>query len=120
MRTVISGRESIRYIRNRMPFKTSTRNFTGSGTYDHYCIYSYSTLIAEFSHGVWYFNDTSYSITTSKHQGFIRQALEWDTMNDKGIHFYHLNMYVSSLCDRPLPTVATERVARIRREYAYA
>lgn len=45
-----------------------------------YAVYSYNTLIAEKSwdgtEGEWftYFNDTKYSVTTSKHQNIIRKA----------------------------------------------
>ena len=114
MRTVISGNEAPRYITFCVPFKTATRNFSGRGNYEHYEVYSYSTLIAEFYEGVWYLNDTTYSVTTSKHQTFVRWALSNDVLNDRSIHFYHEGMYVSRMYSVPMPAVMTERVARIK------
>lgn len=37
-------------------------------------VYSYDTLIASFDNVECHFNDTKYSITTSKHQNTVRRA----------------------------------------------
>jgi hypothetical protein len=40
-----------------------------------YIVYSYSTPIAWFSDKGWFIPEVKYSVTTSKHQGYVRRAI---------------------------------------------
>jgi hypothetical protein len=58
------------------PFKHSdsmSAKFEG----DNYVVYSYSTIIAEFdtATGKWTFNETKYSVTTSRQQNLVKRAV---------------------------------------------
>ncbi len=66
-----------------------SEGFNGSSVHgklyrDEYNVYSYNTLIASFKHGVLlWFDDTSYSSTTSKLQHLIRANY---TINELTLH----------------------------------
>jgi hypothetical protein len=73
----VTLRQSESKIERREDFKASS--LMGYLRYDgSYVVYSYSTCIAEYRDGVWYVNDTHYSVTTSKHQHIVRMAM-WAT-----------------------------------------
>ena len=95
-------------IANRQPFKASS--VKGYTFYDGtYRVYSYSTIIAEYKDGVWYVNDTHYSITTSRAQNQVRMALH-------GLEYVtviHVPYGASTLQGRS-GLVALERANRIR------
>lgn len=42
---------------------------------DFYAVYSYGTPIAWFAHGTWTVPEVKYSVTTSRHQSAVRQAV---------------------------------------------
>lgn len=125
MKTVISGRDAGPYIKNRIHFKTPSRHFRGipcgNGNYE---VWSYGTMIAEYYDGVWYINDTTYSITTSQQQQEVRWAISSDggRWNDSfwvnnTIHINRGCYYgCSSLHDKVRGKVALQRADRIRRE----
>lgn len=75
MKHVLTNAECTNYIRNRWDFRNATGSLWGHGYADGYYVFSYRTCIAEFSGGVWYLNDTTYSVTTSKQQSQVRYAL---------------------------------------------
>jgi hypothetical protein len=66
-------------LRNREPFKGNS--MSASRDYGVYSVWSYNTLIADYKLGKLddgepriTFNETKYSVTTSKHQNIIRRA----------------------------------------------
>ena len=115
MTTIPNWRSPYR-IGMRQEFTNSTKTFYSSRDTDGtYYVWSYSTLIAEYRDGVWYLNDTSYSITTSRHQGLVRQALSMRTLNDMSIHLYHVRMYTTRLTSLVWHnTVMMQRIRRIQ------
>lgn len=61
-------------------------------------IYSYDTPIAWLDAGLWIIPDVSYSITTSKHQGFLyplqaQRRIPWDTPLDEYMRVLNGQMY---------------------------
>ncbi len=125
MKRCISAVSAVEYIQRKEPFYTSNRSMTGNKTYwisvygttleGSYQVWSYQTLIAEFYDGVWYLNETSYSSTTSKHQMYVRRALQGIYTHDT-IHLYHQRFYVDRLWDKVDGRVARQRIERIKRE----
>jgi len=68
-------RDSVEKMRNQKDFQSNSLwgRCQASGIYR---IYSYSTCLAEIKDGeIKYLNLQQFSVTTSKHQGYIRQAL---------------------------------------------
>ena len=64
--------QAVRAMENRQAFKGNT--LWAQWENGEYCVYSYRTLmLRENAEGVW-FNETKYSVTTSKHQNYIRRA----------------------------------------------
>ena len=59
----------------RLPRCHIDKFFTASDTPDFYAIYSYATPIAWYSDGTWTIPDVTYSVTTSRHQGIVRRAV---------------------------------------------
>lgn len=45
---------------------------------DFYAVFSYQTPIAWYAHGVWTVPDVKYSVTTTKHQNIVREAVNYD------------------------------------------
>ena len=85
------------FILGRVQFKSSSMrgewyyNYDSVPLYDNsYVVYSYSTAIAEYHDGVWYVNDTTYSVTTTRHQGYVRRALSHLIHDDNVVHLYHV------------------------------
>jgi hypothetical protein len=66
-------------IVNFTPFTNAPGSFRGAPIgKDRYVVYSYSTLIAEWTREEgWRVSDRKYSATTSKHQGILRRAIRW-------------------------------------------
>ena len=82
-----------------------------------YVVYSYSTVIAEYLDGVWYQNETSYSITTSKHQSYVRQALYSLNNSDDVVHVYRVPQGARHLPFYARGPVVQDRIKRIRADY---
>lgn len=122
MKTISGKYYAYPLIRDRQEFSTKSKNFSGIRWEDgDYKIYSYWTVIAQYSDGVWYMNDASYSIETSKHQQEIRWALGHKFLNDNAIHIDYcvrgiqdIRRYIN------VSGVVQERIARIKREHIEA
>lgn len=103
-------------ITAKQNFKSRTNHFSAFGYGDNYKVYSYYTMIAEYYDGVWFINDTTYSVTTVKHQRIVRDAIgEYDWKNNV-IHVNHLPVGVGSISGHVWGAIAYERMARIRRK----
>ena len=114
MRTIPNWRAAYR-IGMLEEFTNSSESFYGANLFGVYKVWSYSTLIAEYYDGVWYLNDTTYSHTTTRHQGIVRRALPWRTITDESIHFYNISMYTTTFSDKiKLGSVMASRLARIK------
>jgi len=114
MKTVISNREASAYIRERREFRNSTGSFWAKNYADGYFVFSYETAIAQFTDGVWFINDTTYSITTSAHQSKVRSALNltWNGDNDV-VTVTRVPRRAEVLSSR-IGDIARERANRIR------
>lgn len=89
----LNQRDAIHYIATRQEFKASA--LTGSNDvmsagrlsgaeaekyykerdFIKYAVYSYNTPIAWFAMGDWYVVEQKFSVTTSKHQNYVRRAI---------------------------------------------
>ncbi len=79
----IHNYQASQFIENRQGFQGS--NFRGVWMGDTYQVFSYMTCIGEWTNGVWFLVDGSYSPTTSKHQNYLRQGAFWSmTRTDEG------------------------------------
>jgi hypothetical protein len=112
MRMNIAKRDSHLMISARQDFRASS--LTGQNSGDVYKVYSYWTIIAEYRDGVWYVNDTGYSVTTSSHQSQVRQAV-W---GQEYVTLTHVPTGTQSLSDRVAGKIAEQRANRIRKEVA--
>lgn len=90
MTTRIANKDAARLFRNLQPFQGSnfrgTTSFEGYGCMDRslghafavesadYVIYSYATPIAWHLAGVWVIPHTKFSVTTARHQSYVRRA----------------------------------------------
>lgn len=71
----ISGPDG--YLANQTPFRGNTMSAAFEG--DDYVVYSYRTEIGRVQKdGTVILNDTHYSVTTSKHQGYVRAWLGYN------------------------------------------
>lgn len=113
MKRVLNNRECTKYIANRWDFRNSTGSLWGQSYSDKfYQVFSYNTIIAEYDNGVWFLNDTTYSVTTSKQQGQVRYAL---CNVPETVTVVHVPFLASRLSNRT-GKVARERAQRIRKE----
>jgi len=89
----MNQRDAVHYIATRQEFKASalmgTRNYLGTGRLDQdetarlahdigtlkYLVYSYGTPIAWHTAEGWYVVEQKFSVTTSKHQNYVRRAI---------------------------------------------
>lgn len=112
----IAGYESWLYISRLESFNAGNvigyHDYWG-GTHS-YKVKSYGTVIAEWKEGVWYLNDTSYSISTSRHQGYVYHGLTISQIRDWSIHLYHVPWYTQDLSPLVIGAVAVERLDRIK------
>jgi hypothetical protein len=109
MKMHIAKRDAHNRIANRQDFRASSFcGYNVSGT-DDYLVYSYSTVIAEYHDGVWYVNDTRYSVTTGSQQSQVREAL-W---GQEYVTVIHVPFGARTLYTR-IGEVAKERAARIK------
>ena len=114
------------FIFGRVQFKASSMRgewyypYGSIPLYDNsYVVYSYSTAIAEYHDGVWYVNDTKYSVTTARHQDYVNRGLSRLIHDDNVVHVYHVPYY-STLLHNVRPTNAMiRRAARIRKTVNY-
>ena len=71
----ITLRQAVEAIRNKEAFKAGAL----SGGYvrcpEAYVVKSYNTVMATYVAGAWHTDDRKYSVTTSKHQSIVRQAI---------------------------------------------
>lgn len=78
--------EAIDAIRERQPFVSGGRrgsgrySFWAQGDADWYAVYSYNEPIAWCERGIWRLNPTKYSVTTSRHQAYVRRAVGFQTV----------------------------------------
>jgi len=89
----MNQRDAIHYIATRQEFRASALEgrcySAGEGRLDpeeiakynealnraHYWVYSYSTPIAWYTSEGWYVVEQKFSVTTSKHQNYVRRAM---------------------------------------------
>lgn len=89
----INQRDAIHYIATGQEFRASglmgSRNYAGTGRLDpeeearlakdmgslDYMVYSYNTPIAWRTAEGWYVVEQKFSVTTSKHQNYVRRAI---------------------------------------------
>ena len=89
----MNQRDAIHYIATRQEFRASalmgTLNYQGTGRLDpeeearlardvatlNYLVYSYGTPIAWHTADGWYVVAQKFSVTTSKHQNYVRRAI---------------------------------------------
>ena len=117
MTKTISGKTSAwPYIRERKDFITKSNNFWAKTYEDGYFIFSYRTCIAQYSDGVWYINDATYSGETTQQMKQIMWALGPKFLRDNAIHVNYgirgiqdLRLYVTG-------KVALQRVERIKKQ----
>lgn len=73
-------------IKNQQPFRSCSGTMSGEwlcgGALDpehsgacRYVVYSYSTWIGASEKGQWELNPNRYSVTTSRHQSYLRRAI---------------------------------------------
>lgn len=90
--TRVANRDAERLIRNLQPFTGSnfhgTTSFEGYGRMDRslghafavesadYIVYSYATPIAWHLAGSWVMPHTKFSVTTTRHQSYVRRAIQ--------------------------------------------
>ena len=75
MKAVITNSEVQKYIEDRWTFRTDGGSISGRWEGDElYTVYSYTTAIYQYRDGAHWVNDTHYSVTTSKQQGYVRGA----------------------------------------------
>ena len=113
MKKVITNREAGYYIANRYEFRVgSGRSFSGRWEGNKYVVYSYYTPIYEWEDGVHWVNQTRYSVTTSRQQGFVRGSLSW-TLPDEIVNVYHVPVGARNLSNHT-GKIGHERAERIR------
>ena len=72
----INQRQAIEAIRNKEEFKAGALSGSYSNFPVAYEVKSYSTVIAtHIADGLWLCDDKKYSVTTSRHQSIVRQAI---------------------------------------------
>jgi len=71
----INQRQAIEAIRNKEAFKAGA--LSGGWVYcpEGYVVKSYNTIIATYIAEMWHSDVRKYSVTTSKHQSIVRQAI---------------------------------------------
>jgi hypothetical protein len=116
MKTTTGAFASRCYIERREDFMTQSRVMHGNWIDGSYYVWSYSTVIAQYTDGVWYINDTKYSSFTGAHQNVVGAALGWYNWKYNSIH---VNPYFRGVTDLVLyvhGNVAKQRADRIRKE----
>jgi hypothetical protein len=71
----LNRKQVIDAIANIRAFKSHTGSMRGEISDGMYRVYSYNTIIAEWLNGRWQTDSTRYSVTTSRHQGYVRRAI---------------------------------------------
>lgn len=89
----LNQRDAIHYIATRQEFKASAlsgstyslgagrlsgtelQKFCDEVNFLKYAVYSYGTPIAWYNVGGWYIVEQKFSVTTSKHQNYVRRAI---------------------------------------------
>ena len=69
----VTQREALKLIAKRADFQGS--NFSGFSHAGIYYVASYDTVIARYDGKLWALNPNKYSVTTSRHQSLVRQAI---------------------------------------------
>ncbi len=68
--------EAIEAIKRLDDFKSHTGNFRGIWNLDGvYEVWSYGVVIGQCNGRTWNVSDRKYSVTTSRHQSFLRRAV---------------------------------------------
>ena len=115
MKTISGKYSAYPFIRSRQDFRTKSGNFKGFNYGDgSYKVWSYATVIAEYINGVWYINDTKYSVETAKQQQIVAESLGYDFWINDTIHIDHLYRGTTRLWEHVKGSVTIERESRIR------
>lgn len=69
---VLNGYDEIVYLVGHLPIEFQNQMKLDK---PFYIVYSYNTPIAWYSDKGWFIPDTKYSVTTSKHQNYVRRAV---------------------------------------------
>lgn len=117
MRTVVSQWEGAKRVPNRIDFRAGSLSghaYTLTDKYgkivEVYSVVHWSTEIVKYYDGIWYFNDTRYSPTTSKHQSNIRNQFNYDLWAYRSIHFTGLRFGVCGLHQLVTPDMRVSRI----------
>ena len=73
----INQRQAVEAIRNKEKFKAGALSGGWSDSASQYVVKSYDVILATFLwiSGKWYVDNQRYSVTTSRHQSIVRQAI---------------------------------------------
>lgn len=72
----LNRKQVIDAIADLRVFRSHTGSMRGTLSDGLYRVYSYNTIIAENLNGRWQIDGGRYSVTTSRHQGYVRRAIE--------------------------------------------
>ncbi len=116
MKTISGKYYAYPCIRRMEDFQTKSKNFWAKNYDDGYFIFSYRTCIAQYSDGIWYINDASYSVETRKHQQEIRLALGYKFLDDNAIHLNYCIRGIQDLTYYARTAGIQRRIDRIKKQ----
>ena len=99
MKYKVSNNAASEKITRRESFSNATGSLTGESFNGTFTVKSYATVIGEFRDGVWWINDTSYSVTTQRHHSILARAIgarSWSG-DDNAVHTIRVPRGASSL-----------------------